>query len=64
MGKSKLKSRQNYADDNTDDESENEEMPESAKTFINHDLNDKPDSDQDHESIGLLNGINTRRKEP
>ncbi|CAB4442566.1 unnamed protein product [Rhizophagus irregularis] len=63
VGKNKLKRGQNSVDNNTD-ESENEEMPESAKTFINHDLMDKPDSDQDHESIGLLNGINTRRKEP
>jgi len=37
-------------------------MPESARTFINHDLMDKADSD--NESIGLINGINTHKKEP
>jgi hypothetical protein len=64
IGKNKLKNGQNSDDNNTDDGSEDEETSESVKTFINHDMMDKPDSDQDHESIGLLNGINTRRKEP
>lgn len=52
---------QNSANNNTD---ENEETLESARTFINHDLMDKGDDDSDQESIGLINGINTHKKEP
>uniref|UniRef100_A0A1D1YTD7 Protein MAM3 n=1 Tax=Anthurium amnicola TaxID=1678845 RepID=A0A1D1YTD7_9ARAE len=54
----------NHNNNKNDTEDESEETPESARTFINHDLMDKGDDDSDQESIGLINGLNTHKKEP